>query len=140
LRALEHGELPNPVTLIETQDVKIPVIAPNLEVAVVSAMPLIEVVHDLDLASIQAKSPGHFDAAVARLGLYPNLHGCALWVVTALEAIAFKFLERIAELCQALLQKVPERGRTDEIARDMLVAEAFRLPAGLLEGGKVTAA
>ena len=78
MRALEHNQLPFRVNLVEAQDVKISVVAPDLEVAVVSAMPLIEVVDHLDLTSVQAKSPGHFDSAVASIGLDPNLHDCVL--------------------------------------------------------------
>jgi len=83
LRALEHHELPNRAKLVQAQDVEISIVAPDLEVAVVSAMPLIEIIDNLDLTPVQAKSPGHFDSAVARMGLYPNLHGRALCVVAA---------------------------------------------------------
>lgn len=76
LRALEHNQLPFSSNLVETQDIEMAVVTLDLEVAVVRAMPLIEVINYLDLTCIQAKSSGHFDSAVASIGLNPNSHGC----------------------------------------------------------------
>lgn len=75
LLALEHDQLPFRSDLIEAQNIEISVAAPDLEIAVVLAMPLIEVIHDLDLPSIQAEAAEHFDTAMAGIGLNPNPHG-----------------------------------------------------------------
>jgi len=76
VRALEHNQLPFRSNLVEAQDVEIAVVALDLEVAVVRAMPLIEVIDHLDLTCVQAESSGHFDSAVASIGLNPNPHDC----------------------------------------------------------------
>jgi len=73
---LKHDQLPICVTLAEPQDVPVVVVTLHLEVAVVVAIPLIEVVADLDLASAEAKPPEHFRRHVARVGLYANVHVC----------------------------------------------------------------
>jgi len=56
------------------------VIAPDLKVAALGAIPLVEVLDHLDLTSTQAKSSGHLDPAMAGIGLYPNLHVRALFI------------------------------------------------------------
>jgi hypothetical protein len=73
--ALEHDQLPFRSNLIEAQNIEISVAAPDLKIAVVLAMPLIEVIHDLDLPSIQAEAAEHFDTAMAGIGLNRNPHG-----------------------------------------------------------------
>lgn len=60
LCVLKHDQLPICVTLAEPQDVPVAVVTLHLEVAVVAAIPLIELVADLDLASAEAKPPEHF--------------------------------------------------------------------------------
>ncbi|OFW72276.1 MAG: hypothetical protein A2W02_03935 [Alphaproteobacteria bacterium RBG_16_64_48] len=72
---MEHDQLPFTPTLIEPQDVEISVPTSDLEVVIVRARPLIEVIAYFDLASIQAESPRHFHSAVAGIGLHLNLHG-----------------------------------------------------------------
>jgi hypothetical protein len=73
---LKHDQFPICVALAEPQDVPVAVVSLRLQVAVVVAIPLIEVVADLDLASAETKPPEHFRRHVARIGLYASLHVC----------------------------------------------------------------
>jgi hypothetical protein len=49
---LEHDQLPFQLTLVEAQDIEISIVALQFEIAVIGAMPLIEVIADLDLTPI----------------------------------------------------------------------------------------
>src|SRR5215207_4214006 len=71
-RAPEHRQLPFGARFIEAKDVEASIIAPDLDVAVVSSVPLIERFENVDLIPTEMKSPGHVHSAVA--GLLPDLH------------------------------------------------------------------
>ena len=73
LQTARFGTFPH--FLIEPQDVEISVPTSDLEVVIVTAGPLIEVVAHFDLASIQAELPQQLHSAVAGIGFYSNLHG-----------------------------------------------------------------
>jgi len=54
--------------------IQIAVSPPDFEVAIVGAMPLIDVLGDLDLPAVEANSAELFDALV-RIGFYLDQHG-----------------------------------------------------------------
>jgi hypothetical protein len=56
------------------QDVQATVIAPDLEIAVVSAWPAIEYLHDLDATVADEERARRLFAAMARGALYTNGH------------------------------------------------------------------
>jgi len=77
-RTLEHRQLPLRTTLVEAQNVQIAIVAFDLEVAIVWSEPLIDVFDDFDLARIDPKAHGHFDAEVAGAALDLYRHNCVL--------------------------------------------------------------
>jgi hypothetical protein len=76
--ALKHCQLPLPTILFETQNVQIAVVAFDLEVAIVSSIPLIDGFDDFDLAPTEPKAHWHFEPEMA--GATPDLylHGYSL--------------------------------------------------------------
>ena len=54
--ALEHDQLPLGLPLIKAQDVGVAVATLHLEVAVLGAMPLIQVVGDIDLTPVEGEA------------------------------------------------------------------------------------
>jgi hypothetical protein len=59
--------------------IQIAVTAPDFEVAVVGAMPLIDVFNYLDLAAVEMNSAKLFDTLI-HIGFYPDPHvACSHW-------------------------------------------------------------
>src|SRR6516164_423345 len=75
VRALKHNQLPFRTPFVETQNVEVAVIAYQLEVAVLRAVPFIEVVGHLDLAPVEAKAPRHLNSGMASGRLNRHAHG-----------------------------------------------------------------
>src|SRR6266849_596162 len=73
-RALEHGQLPMAVGIVDAQDVGGAVVPFDLDVAVVRPEPLIEGLDDADPRSAQAKALRHLHAAMSGVGVDANLH------------------------------------------------------------------
>jgi hypothetical protein len=76
--ALKHRQLPLPTILFETQNVQIAVVAFDLEVAIVSSIPLIDGFDDFDLAPTEPKAHWHFEPEMADATLDLYLHGYPL--------------------------------------------------------------
>ena len=76
--ALKHRQLPLPTILFETQNVQIAVVAFDLEVAIVSSIPLIDGFDDFDLAPTEPKAHWHFEPEMAGATLDLYLHGYSL--------------------------------------------------------------
>ena len=55
--ALKHCQLPLPTILFETQNVQIAVVAFDLEVAIVSSIPLIDGFDDFDFGARRVSAP-----------------------------------------------------------------------------------
>jgi hypothetical protein len=72
---LIHRQLPIGSNFVITKYIQLAVAPPDLEVAIVGAMPLIDVLADLDLPVVETNSSELFDAAFIHIGLYPDLHG-----------------------------------------------------------------
>jgi hypothetical protein len=68
----EQGDFPLTGWHIVPQDVQATVTAPNLEIAVVSARPAIEDLHNLDTTIAQEERTRHLFASVARGALHTN--------------------------------------------------------------------
>src|SRR5216684_4410370 len=73
-RALEHGQLPMAVGIVDAQDVGGAVVPLDLDVAVVRPEPLIEGLDDADPRPAQAKALRHLHAAMSGVGVDANLH------------------------------------------------------------------
>jgi hypothetical protein len=66
-RAPEHRQLPFGARFIEAKDVEASIIAPDLDIAAVSSVPLIERFENVDLMPTEMKSPGHGHSAMASI-------------------------------------------------------------------------
>lgn len=77
MRALVHRQLPTGSNFIVAQNVQVAVAAPDFDVPIVGAMPLVDVIGHLDFTTIEAKSPHFFGAAFVHIGFDPDLHGVA---------------------------------------------------------------
>jgi hypothetical protein len=64
-RTLEQRKFPFGLRFIEPKDVQTSVSAPDLEVSIVRAVPLIERFENVDLMPTEMKSPGHGHSAMA---------------------------------------------------------------------------
>jgi hypothetical protein len=76
-RAPEHCQIPFGLSLVEAQNVQVASAAFDFKIAIVVAMPLIDIFDDVDLTVVEMKPAGHFDAATVGIGLGPNPHRCA---------------------------------------------------------------
>ena len=77
-RALEHRQFPLTTAFIDAQNVQIVVVAFDLEVAIVSSIPLIDGFDDFDLAPTEPKAHWHFEPEMADATLDLYLHGYPL--------------------------------------------------------------
>jgi hypothetical protein len=72
--AYEHGQRPFSVGFIEAKDVQASVTAPNLDVAIVRSVPLIEHFENLDLMLPEMKFQGHGHSAMVSMLFDMNTH------------------------------------------------------------------
>ena len=92
-RALEHRQLPFGARFIEAKDVEASIIAPDLDVAVVGAVPLIERFENVDLMPTEMKSPGHgHSAMVSMLLCLGALQNCQVQCRCQVNGRIFYFL------------------------------------------------
>jgi hypothetical protein len=74
--ALVHRQFPVGSNVIEAQDVEVAVAGLDLEIAIVRAMPLIDVLGHIDSPIIETESPKFFNAVFIDIGVNANnLHG-----------------------------------------------------------------
>src|SRR5262249_46183120 len=72
--ALEHGEFPVLMRVVDAQDVEAAIVAPHLDVAIVGPEPLIEGFHHAHARAAEAKARRHRRAVAAGAGLDLNAH------------------------------------------------------------------
>jgi len=72
---LVHRHLPVASSFVMTKYIQAPIAPPDLEVTIAGAMPLIDVLSDLDLAAIETNSAELLDAVLVHMGLRPDLYG-----------------------------------------------------------------
>ena len=75
--------LPIGSNFVVAKYIQVPVTASDLEVAIVDAVPLIDVLGDVDLAAIEANSAELFDAILIHIGLCLDLHCVLLNLIAA---------------------------------------------------------
>jgi hypothetical protein len=75
LEAPVHYQFPFIANSIVAQDVNVAVTAPDLHVAIVGSMPLVDIVGDLDGAAVEPKSPHLFRTAFVHVAFDLDLHG-----------------------------------------------------------------
>ena len=63
MRALVHRQLPISANFVMAKHIQVAVAPPDLEVAIVGAMPLIDVLGYLDLPAVETNSAELFDAS-----------------------------------------------------------------------------
>ena len=76
-----HRQRPLRKKFVQIQNVNVTLAAPDLEVAVIGAMPLIEVFDHIDLPAVEVKSSELLDTTFVHEGFDLNLHGAlaVLW-------------------------------------------------------------
>ena len=74
LCTLVHRQLPSSANFVVTNHVQVAITAPDLEVAIVGAIPLIDVVGYFDPPGIETNSAEFFDPSI-QISFYQDLHG-----------------------------------------------------------------
>ena len=87
MRALVHRQLPISTNFVMAKYIQVAVAPPDLEVAIVGAMPLIDVLGYLDLPVVETNSAELFDTVLVHIGFYSDLHG-VLFIVLGAAAFA----------------------------------------------------
>jgi hypothetical protein len=75
LRALVHRQFPVGSNVAKAQNIDAVVAGLDLEIPIVRAMPLIDVLDHVDFPIIETESPKFFDAIFIDIGVSVNLHG-----------------------------------------------------------------
>src|ERR1019366_2774612 len=81
LGALVHRQLPFISSFIMAQNIGVAIAAPDFHVAIVDAVPLVDVIDHFDHPAVETKSPEPFGAAFVHIGFDLDLHG-ALAIAT----------------------------------------------------------
>jgi hypothetical protein len=97
-RTRVHRQPPFGVEFIEPKDVYASIMSPDLDVAVVRSVPLIELFENVNLMPAEMKSPGHRHSAMVSMLLDVNTHfwfqGYIRFVGSAVQCCRAGFLAR----------------------------------------------
>jgi hypothetical protein len=74
-RVLIHGQLPIVSSFVMAKNIRSAITALHLEIAIVLAVPLVDVFAYFDLLAVEPNSPELCDAVLVHICFYPNLHG-----------------------------------------------------------------
>ena len=109
---LIHRQLPIGSNFIMAKYVQVPVTASDLEVTIVNAVPLIDVLGDFDLAAIETNSVDLLDAILVHIGLCLDLHGVLLHSSRRARANADDHAPSTRQFCGLSSEA---RGRANEV-------------------------